>query len=169
VKRGVIIATVEPKSPAAAAGLVRGDVVLKIDGHEVATTDEFEARIADHQAGDDLRLTVSGDEDGKIREVVVRVTAFPTADADGLLWSLLGFAADADQTGLAVTKVRPGSPVARIGLRRGDRVLGLAGSAVGSTAELRRKMIEQRGARSVVLTVGRGPYEYNVQVPLARE
>jgi hypothetical protein len=30
-------------------------------------------------------------------------------------------------------------------------------------------MIEARGARSVVLTVGRGPYEYNVQVPLARD
>ncbi len=169
VKKGVIIATVEPKSPGAAAGLVRGDVIKKIDGHEVASTDEFEARIADHQAGDDIRLTVSGDEDGAIREITVRVTVFPTADADGLLWSLLGFAADVDQSGLAVTKVRPGSPVARIGLRRGDRVLGLAGFAVSSTAELRRKMIEQRGARSVVLTVGRGPYEYNVQVPLARE
>ena len=31
------------------------------------------------------------------------------------------------------------------------------------------EMIEARGARSVVLTVGRGPYEYNVQVPLATE
>jgi hypothetical protein len=30
-------------------------------------------------------------------------------------------------------------------------------------------MIEVRGARSVVLTVGRGPYEYNVQVALASE
>jgi serine protease Do len=169
VKKGVIVATVEPRSPGATAGLVRGDVILKIDGHEIESTDEFEARIADHPAGEDIRLTVSGDEDGAIREVTVRATAFPTADADGLLWSLLGLAADADQSGLAVTKVRPGSPLARIGLRRGDRILGLAGSTVSSVAELRRKMIEQRGARSVVLTVGRGPYEYNVQVPLARE
>jgi S1-C subfamily serine protease len=115
------------------------------------------------------RVCHVADEDGAIREVTVRATAFPTADADGLLWSLLGLAADADQSGLAVTKVRPGSPLARIGLRRGDRILGLAGSTVSSVAELRRKMIEQRGARSVVLTVGRGPYEYNVQVPLARD
>ena len=168
VRKGVVVLTVEPKSPAAAAGLVRGDVIMKIDGREVATADEFEGRIADHQTGDDLHLTVSSDEDGSIREVTVRVTAFPTADADAVLWSLLGFAAEADQNGLAVTKVRAGSPVARIGLRRGDRILGLGGTAVGSTAELRRKMIEVRGARSVVLTVGRGPYEYNVQVPLSR-
>ena len=168
VRKGVVVATVEPKSPAAKAGLVRGDVIMKIDGREVGSTDEFEGRIADHQAGDELRLTVSGDADGAIREVVVRVTDFPTSDADELLWTLIGFAADVDQNGLAVTKVRPGSPAARIGLRRGDRILGLAGTAVDSTAALRRKMIEVRGARSVVLTVGRGPYEYNVQLPLAR-
>jgi serine protease Do len=169
VKTGVIVASVEPKSPGASAGLVRGDVIMKVDGHDVASTDEFESRVADHQAGEDLRLTVSGDEDGTVREVTVRVTAFPAADADGLLWSRIGFAADVDQSGLVVTKVRPGSPVARIGLRRGDRILGLGGAAVTTTAELRRKMIETRGARSVVLTVGRGPYEYNVQVPLASE
>jgi serine protease Do len=169
VKKGVIVATVEPKSPAADAGLVRGDVVLKLDGREVASPDEFEGRIADHQIGDDIKLTISGDEDGKIRDVTVRVTAFPTTDADALIWSLIGFAAEQDANGMVVTKVRPNSPVARIGLKRGDRVLGLGGAAVNSTAELRRKMIESRGARSVVLTVGRGPYEYNVQVPLARD
>jgi serine protease Do len=169
VKKGVIVATVEPKSPAAEAGLVRGDVILKLDGREVASPEEFEGRIADHQTGDDLKLTVSGDADGAIRDVTVRVTAFPTTDADALIWSLIGFAAEQDANGLVVTKVRPNSPVARIGLKRGDRVLGLGGAAVNSTAELRRKMIESRGARGVVLTVGRGPYEYNVQVPLARD
>ena len=169
VKKGVIVATVEPKSPAADAGLVRGDLILKIDGREVASPDEFEGRIADHQIGDDIKLTISGDEDGAIRDVTVRVTAFPTTDADALIWSLIGFAAEQDPNGLVVTKVRPNSPVARIGLRRGDRILGLGGAAVNSTAELRRKMIESRGARSVVLTVGRDQSGYNVQVPLARD
>ncbi len=35
-------------------------------------------------------------------------------------------------------------------------------------AELRRKMIELRAARGVVLSVGRGAVQYNLQVPLAR-
>jgi serine protease Do len=169
VRKGVIVGAVEPRSPAATAGLVRGDVILKIDGQEVGSTDEFEGRIASHPPGDQLALTVSGDADGRVRDVTVRVVSFPDADADGLLWSMFGFAAAADQRGLAVTKVRAGSPSATIGLRRGDRILGLAGVAVQTESELRRKMLEVRGARSVVLTVGRGPYEYNVQVPLARE
>jgi serine protease Do len=169
VRKGVIVAAVEPKSPAAQAGLVRGDVILKIDGHEVGSTDEFEGRVAAHPPGDELALTVSGDKDGAIREVAVRVVSFPEADADSLVWSLLGFAADEDQGGgLVVTKIRAQGPVAKIGLRRGDRILGLAGVGVRTKAELRRKMLEVRTARSVVLTVGRGPYEYNVQIQLAR-
>jgi serine protease Do len=169
VRKGVVVAAVEPKSPAARAGLVRGDVIVKIDGQEVTSTDEFEGRVAAHPPGDELGLTVSGDEDGAIREVTVQVVSFPEADADSLVWSLLGFAAEEDQRGLAVTKVRAQSPVAKIGLRRGDRVLGLAGTAVGKKADLRRKMFELRSARNVVLTVGRGPYEYNVQIQLARQ
>ncbi len=167
VKRGVVVAVVEPKSPAARAGLIRGDLVLKVDGREVGSTDEFEGQIAARQAGEEIQLTVSGDADGVIREVEVAVTPFPDGDADDLLWARLGFAAEGDP--LVVTKVRGGSPVARIGLRRGDRILGLGGSAVKTVAELRRRMIEVRGARIVVLTVGRGPYEYNVQVRLAEE
>ena len=70
--------------------------------------------------------------------------------------------------GLVVRRVRPGSPAARIGVQKGDRLLGLAGAPLRSVAELRRKMIEVRSARSVLLSVGRGPYQYNVNVPLAR-
>ncbi len=169
VRKGVIVGRVEPKSPAAAAGLQRGDVVLKVDGHEVTSPDDFESRVESRSSGESISLTVSGDKDGVEREVVVTAAAFPDSDADDLLWTMLGFAAAADDNGLAVSKVRPGSPAARIGLRRGDRVLGLEGSGVQTQAELRRKMIEVRGVRSVVLSVGRGPYQYNVQVPLARD
>jgi Do/DeqQ family serine protease len=169
VKKGVIIASVQPKSPAAKAGLVRGDLILKVDGREIGSREEFESRVETRDVGDQLTFLVSGDEDGKEREVSLSATAFPDADADALVWSLLGFGATPDNDGLVVARVRPGSPVARIGLRRGDRVLGLAGSPLAKMADLRRKIIEVSSARAVVLTVSRGPYEYNVQVPLARE
>ena len=64
--------------------------------------------------------------------------------------------------------MRPGSPAARIGVQTGDRLLGLGGTATHSVAEFRRKVIEIRGAREVLLSVGRGPYQYNVNVPLVR-
>jgi hypothetical protein len=53
-------------------------------------------------------------------------------------------------------------------VQRGDRLIGLAGAELRSLADWRRKIIEVRSARSVLLSVGRGPYQYNVNVPLAR-
>jgi serine protease Do len=169
VKKGVVVLSAAPGSPAARAGLVRGDVIVKADGRDVVSREDFEGRVETRVPGDEVRLVVSGNEDGKERTVRLVVGDFPEADADQLVWSLLGFAVGADAEGLAVTRVRPGSPAARIGLRRGDRIVGLGGAAVDSGAALRRKMLEVRSAQSVVLTVGRGPYQYNVQVPLARD
>jgi len=166
VRRGVVVAEVEPGSPAGAAGIVRGDAITRVDGREVASRDELEQRIGDHAEGDRVALTLR--RDGRDDQVQVAAATFPAARADQLAWQLLGLEAAADDDGLVVRRVRPGSPAARIGVQKGDRLLGLAGAPLRSVAELRRKMIEVRSARSVLLSVGRGPYQYNVNVPLVR-
>jgi Do/DeqQ family serine protease len=166
VRRGVIVADVEPKSPAQAAGLERGDAITKVDGRDVASRDEFEQRVDDHAEGEHMRLTRRRDEHDE--EVDVVIASFPAARADELAWQLLGLDAGADDEGLVVRRVRAGSPAARIGVQRGDRLLGMGGAPLRTVVELRRKMIEVRSARTVLLSVGRGPYQYNVNVPLAR-
>jgi len=166
VRRGVVVAEVESKSPAQAAGLARGDAITKVDGREVASRDEFEQRIEDHAEGDGVTLTLW--RDGRDEDVRLAAAAFPVARADELAWQLLGLEAVADDEGLVVRRVRSGSPAARIGVQKGDRLLGLGGTPLRSVAELRRKMVEVRAARSILLSVGRGPYQYNVNVPLAR-
>src|SRR5438552_1210049 len=166
VRRGVVVAAVESKSPAEAAGLARGDAITKVDGREVASRDEFEQRIEDHAEGDRVTLTLR--RAGRDEDVRLAAAAFPVARADELAWQLLGLEAVADDEGLVVRRVRSGSPAARIGVQKGDRLLGLGGTPLRSVAELRRKMVEVRAARSILLSVGRGPYQYNVKVPLAR-
>src|SRR5256712_1288221 len=166
VRRGVVVAQVDPKSPAEDAGIARGDAITKVDGREVASREEFEQRIEDHAEGDRITLTLR--RDGRDEEVGLAAATFPAARADELAWQLLGVAAAGAEDGLVVSRVRPGSPAARIGVQRGDRLLGLGGTPLRSVAELRRKMIEGRSAHTVLLSVGRGPYQYNVNVPLAR-
>jgi S1-C subfamily serine protease len=166
-KRGVVVAAVEPDSPADAAGLARGDAVTRVDGHDVTSREEFEQRVQDHREGDRLTLTrrrSSSEED----DVRLTVAAFPAARADKLAWSQLGLEVAEDGDGLAVRKVRGGSQAARIGIARGDRLLGLNGTEVGSMADFRRRVIELSGARVVLLSIGRGPYQYNIRVPLER-
>jgi serine protease Do len=166
-KRGVVVAAVEPDSPAADAGLARGDAVTRVDGHDVTSREEFEQRIQDHREGDRLTLTRrrSNTEEDEVR---LTVAAFPAARADKLAWDQLGLEVGEDGDGLAVRRVRGGSQAGRIGIARGDRLLGLNGAGVSNLADFRRRVIELRGARGVVLSIGRGPYQYNIRVPLDR-
>jgi serine protease Do len=166
VKRGVVVTEVEPGSPAAGAGVARGDAVTRVDGRDVRSREEFEQRVGDHREGDHITLTVR--REGRDDEVRFEAATFPAARADDLAWRLVGLAVAESDGELEVRRVRSGSPAARIGVQRGDRLLGLGGTALHSMTELRRKMIEIRNARSVLLSVGRGPYQYNVNVPLAR-
>jgi serine protease Do len=165
-RRGVVVAEVESQSPGAAAGFARGDAITRIDGREVASREEFEQRVESLADGD--RVTLTRLRDGRAADVALTVGVFPAARADELAWELLGLAVAPDDDGLVVRRVRSGSPAARIGVERGDRLLGLGGAELRSQSELRRRMIELRGVGSVLLSIGRGPYQYNVHVPLAR-
>src|SRR5438309_1645133 len=120
VRRGVVVAQLDPKSPAEAAGVARGDAITKVDGREVASREEFEQRIEDHAEGDRITLTLR--RDGRDEEVGLAAATFQAARADKLAWQLLGVAAAGAEDGLVVSRVRSGSPAARSGVQRGDRL-----------------------------------------------
>jgi putative serine protease PepD len=56
---GAKVATVEPGSAAAKAGLKVGDVVLAVDSKAVRSSDQLRAAIAAHKPGDKITLRVS--------------------------------------------------------------------------------------------------------------
>jgi len=92
----------------------------------------------------------------------------PEADPNQLAWDQLGVEARDGDGGLAVTRVRGGSAAERVGVQRGDRLLGLDGVALDSLDTLGDRLRAARGAPSVVLSIGRGAYRYDVEMPLAR-
>ncbi len=70
--KGVMIAGIEPNSPAAEAGLKAapgelGDLILQIDGEEIRGNADFDAKMNKHRPGDKVRLTV--ERGGKSFEV----------------------------------------------------------------------------------------------------
>ena len=56
--KGAFVSTVQPGSPAAAAGIVPGDVIIGADGAPVAGAAELQQIVASHAAGAALRLEV---------------------------------------------------------------------------------------------------------------
>jgi S1-C subfamily serine protease len=55
---GARVGKVTPESPAAKAGLVRGDIILAIEGKEVASTDDLRARISTTPPGTPVRFKI---------------------------------------------------------------------------------------------------------------
>ncbi|MCA9753817.1 MAG: PDZ domain-containing protein, partial [Gemmatimonadetes bacterium] len=67
---GILLSGVMPDSPAAGAGLEKGDLITAIDGGSIDTMADFQAALAGHEPGDAIDVTFSRGEATKI----VRVT-----------------------------------------------------------------------------------------------
>jgi serine protease Do len=79
VKKGALVASTTPGGPAARAGLQTGDLVTKIDGHEVSTQTDLTRQVALVSPGQEMHLTVL--RDGRTQEVTVRSGERPSEEA----------------------------------------------------------------------------------------
>ncbi|MDR2093291.1 MAG: DegQ family serine endoprotease [Azoarcus sp.] len=162
--RGALVAQVEPDSAAERAGLKTGDVVLKVDGKEIAESAELSRIVGDSQPGSKVRLEIW--RDGKRREVTAVLDKLPTEtagasrgdrDQDGALdkFGLSLRALDAReaarlrvQGGLLVEAA--GGEAAKVGLRTGDIILALNSHPVSSPAQF-RQLLDRAGKRFALL------------------
>jgi hypothetical protein len=75
-QHGVLVNSLLDSSPAAAAGLMAGDVIVAIDGREVGSPEQLVDRIRAHKPGDEVRITYY--RMGKRREAAVRLGELPS-------------------------------------------------------------------------------------------
>ena len=162
IDRGALVSEVEPGSPAEAAGIEVGDVVVAVNGDPVETSTELRNAIGLMRLGETVTLTLI--RDGDTRELEVRVSpAEDSAQAaepgdrgeanrvqalEGAELMTLG-PGDPRFTGRAgviVTNVRPGSRAARNGLRPNDIIFGVNRMDVATVEELRSALESITGA-----------------------
>jgi serine protease Do len=74
---------VADESPAAAAGILSGDVVRRVQGKPLLTESDFHLRLLDRKAGDVLGLTLA--RGGESVEVLLKLGRRPKPDAEVLL------------------------------------------------------------------------------------
>jgi S1-C subfamily serine protease len=72
---GLLIAEVAPNSPAAAAGLQQGDIILKINGQDVTDSANLATTIRGMKPGDQVQVTI--DRNGQEQTVTVTLAERP--------------------------------------------------------------------------------------------
>jgi S1-C subfamily serine protease len=73
---GVIIASVQPLSPAADAGLQRGDIVLEVDGKPIRQVEDLQAALKDRRVGESVRMLLLRNDDRRV-EVTLQLGRRP--------------------------------------------------------------------------------------------
>ena len=145
----------------------RGDLILELAGTGVAAPRTYFEILRGIPAGDAAPLRV--EREGRSISLSPRTETFPEERADDLADLLLGLTVEqtASGRGLAVSRVGPRSPAARIGLRPGDRILKVDRAEVSDRAAFRRAVSKLRGRRTVLLLVQRGDRGYHLTLPIS--
>ncbi|GEP00788.1 DegQ family serine endoprotease [Methylobacterium haplocladii] len=167
---GVLVASMQAKSPAEESGLKRGDVVLAIDGQQVDDPEAFGYRFA--LKGTTGKTTLSIQRGTKKQTVEVKLGSAPeTRPRDALkVKSRSPFVGatlvntspavaeeiqvDFPAEGVAVAEVDEGSIAGRAGFKKGDVIVAINGSAVSSTKDLERMTRDSLGVWEVSINRG---------------
>ena len=176
------VASVEPGTPAAEAGLEAGDVIVAVDGRELRTSSELLSLVANRRPGDELTFDYIRDD--RRRSATVRLGARPedetaqrrqrrdrapegepTSRTEEMLGMTLGEAtgeaarrfnlAD-DVRGVLVTDVERGSEAFRsANIRPGDVIVEVNGEEVRSLADFRDATRRVKDGETFLLTLER--------------
>ncbi len=138
---GVEVRAVTPGSPAAAGGLLPGDVVRSIGRYRIGEAEDLERALASLRVG--VAVPIGVRRPAVRREVTVEVR--PDEEAGGP-----GFEFRHTQGHFEVTRVRGGSAAARAGLRAGD-CFTQVDRVVHSTATQLRRALRGRSKFALLL------------------
>ena len=168
---GVLIGDVTSGTPAADAGLQRGDVILDLDGKKVEDSNQLRMRVSMTAPGTTVHMRVL--HDGSEKTVAVKLAEMPgslgratekNSEGNGTASGLDGVSVEASKgRGVIVTDVEQGSPAAMAGLREGDTILEVNRTSVSSVADFDRALRNVNSGATLLL-VKRGENTFYVAV-----
>jgi serine protease Do len=181
-EEGLTVERVEEGSPAAAAGLKPGDVVLSVGPTAVRRQLDFERAILGKPAGTELELAVLREKkEVKLSFVLTSLAKLPITPSDRA-WSVLGLRVETISAeefrqyrsryrgGLMITAVREDGPAAQQGIHRGDVLLGVHEWETISLDNLsyvlsREDLSQMDPLKFLILRDGRALYGYFALAP----
>ena len=161
--RGAIVARVFSGSPAQAAGLRAGDVIVSVAGRPVDSRESFSTLTSTLPSGQPIEITVN--RDGSPRTISLKPSDPPRDLGLRILWEVAGLRVGQSR-GIVIDEVARGSRSENIGLAPGDVIVGVNGAETSTIDQLNDQLTRSAERSSVVLSVARGRYIYNLTFPM---
>ena len=166
--KGAIISSIEKGSPAERGGMQPGDVILKFEGKEVASSSELPRMVGATKPGSKVKVEVWRNRALKEltltlaewdNEIVATKSAPQLEKADKLGLTLAELSSEDKRSlkvenGLVVQQVSGAALSA--GVRRGDVVMALGGEKVNSVDQFAKLLAKHSGEKSIALLIQRG-------------
>jgi Do/DeqQ family serine protease len=162
--KGAVVTQVLPGSAADRAGILSGDIIIRMDGKEVVDGGALRNAVGMLRAGSDISLKVI--RDGKTRQIKATIALPKDARAEGnkfsqrLKGALLGNLEDkhplAGSGGVEVIEIKRNSPAWDAGLRAGDVIVSVNRHAVSSLMELSEVITARNVKKGLLLNIIRG-------------
>ena len=141
-QRGAFVSQVMPNSSAAKAGVKAGDVVVSMNGKAISSFAALRAEVGSMPVGSKLTLGLL--RDGKPVSVNLELQQSSQNQVDsatiftGIEGAEMSNRSGKDEKGVIVNNVKANTPAARIGLKKGDIIIGVNQQPVNNIAELRK-------------------------------
>jgi serine protease Do len=179
---GVLVGDVAPNTPAANAGLKKGDVILQLNGETVDAPNQLQVQIAQFAPGTNVKLQIwrnGGTQDVslKLAELDEHDDKQVSAEAAGAtllegiqvqdLTSDIAqqLSLPAGTRGVVVSSVDPSSPAAASGLSQGDVIQEVNHKSISSTSDYQQAMAGANKQPVLLLVNNRGVTRYVVVEP----
>lgn len=150
-QRGAFVSQVMPNSSAAKAGIKAGDVITSLNGKPISSFAALRAEVGSMPIGSKVTLGLL--RDGKPVNVSLELqqSSQNQVDSSTIFSGIEGaeMSNKGQDKGVVVNNVKANSPAARIGLKKGDVIMGANQQPVKNIAEL-RKILEQQTFRAGV-------------------
>jgi Do/DeqQ family serine protease len=161
---GVVVTAIDPQSPAEKAGLQRGDVITRLDHHQVESVEDYEDILRGYTAR--TKVQIKAHRQGRSRSFQVDTREFPDRRAHEIYWDRYGLKIGQPdrESGAPITDVRRGSAAHRTGLKPGDRILRINEIDIHSRDQAVQAMARYRFREGLSMIVTRDGRAYRVSL-----
>lgn len=165
---GAVVSDVVPDSPAEKAGIMRGDVLIKLNNEAIKDPGQFVSMVRKCAAGDEVSIDLI--RHGKEQKITVKLGEVDSSDreksgskyrtVDKIGIEIANITDDlaksfnlSDKEGVVITKVEDDSIAERMGLKAGDVILEVNGVKINNTSQWSR--VETKNPKALAMLIER--------------